>query len=301
MKKFILFALCACISLGMSAAKKNTKKNKSKQPVEVVDTVSVDTFSYFFGRANSNGLKGYLAQRMGIDTTYVADFLKGFEQMTLTEADKKEKARLAGIEIRQQVEEQVYPGASKQVNDSTDILNKALFLKGFRDGFSGENATVSMDSTQKLVKKQMEYYHKVNMEKKYGANRIAGEEFLKANAKKDSVKVTPSGLQYKILTQGTGEIPTKEAKVKVNYEGHLIDGTEFDSSYKRNKPVTFPVAQVIAGWTEALCMMPVGSKWMLYVPQELAYKDKEQSKIPPFSCLIFTVELLEIEKEATKN
>ncbi|MBP5630838.1 MAG: FKBP-type peptidyl-prolyl cis-trans isomerase [Bacteroidaceae bacterium] len=301
MKKYILFALCACISLGMSAAKKNTKKNKSKQPVEVVDTVSVDTFSYFFGRANSNGLKGYLAQRMGIDTAYVADFLKGFEQMTLTEADKKEKARLAGIEIRQQVEQQVYPGASKQVNDSTDILNKTLFLKGFRDGFSGENATVSMDSTQKLVKKQMEYYHKVNMEKKYGANRIAGEEFLKANAKKDSVKVTPSGLQYKILTQGTGEIPTKEAKVKVNYEGHLIDGTEFDSSYKRNKPVTFPVAQVIAGWTEALCMMPVGSKWMLYVPQELAYKDKEQSKIPPFSCLIFTVELLEIEKEATKN
>jgi FKBP-type peptidyl-prolyl cis-trans isomerase FklB len=296
MKKFILFALCACISLGMSAAKKNTKKNKSKQPVEVVDTVSVDTFSYFFGRANSNGLKGYLAQRMGIDTTYVADFLKGFEQMTLTEADKKEKARLAGIEIRQQVEQQVYPGASKQVNDSTDILNKTLFLKGFRDGFSGENATVSMDSTQKLVKKQMEYYHRVNMEKKYGANRIAGEEFLKANAKKDSVKVTPSGLQYKILTQGTGEIPTKEAKVKVNYEGHLIDGTEFDSSYKRNKPVTFPVAQVIAGWTEALCMMPVGSKWMLYVPQELAYKDKEQSKIPPFSCLIFKIEMLGIEK-----
>ena len=84
--------------------------------------------------------------------------------------------------------------------------------------------------------------------------------------------------------------------MKVNYEGHLINGTEFDSSYKRNKPVTFPVSGVIAGWTEALCMMPVGSKWMLYVPQELAYKDREQAKIPPFSCLIFTVELLEIEK-----
>ncbi len=301
MKKLILFALCACISLGAGAAKKTSKKNKkSKAPVEVVDTVCVDTFSYYFGRANSNGLKGYLAQRMGIDTAYVADFLKGFEQMTLSEADKKEKARLAGIEIRQQVEEQVYPGASKQVNDSTEILNKALFVKGFREGFSGENTTISMDSTQRLVKQQVEYYHKVNMERKYGANRIAGEEFLKANAKKDSVKVTPSGLQYKILTQGTGEIPTKEAKVKVNYEGHLIDGTEFDSSYKRNKPVTFPVAGVISGWTEALCMMPVGSKWMLYVPQELAYKDREQAKIPPFSCLIFTVELLEIEKETSK-
>lgn len=300
MKKLILFALCAGISLGASAAKKNSKK-KSKEPVEVVDTVSIDTFSYHFGRANSNGLKNFLAQRMGVDTTYVADFLKGFEQATLTEADKREKARLAGIEIRQQVEEQVYPGASKQVNDSVDILNKKLFVQGFRDGFSGENATIPMDSTQALVKKQMEYYHKAAMEKKFGANRIAGEEFLKANAKKDSVKVTPSGLQYKVLTMGTGEIPTKDVKVKVNYEGHLIDGTEFDSSYKRNKPVTFPVGQVIAGWTEALCMMPVGSKWMLYVPQELAYKDREQAKIPPFSCLIFTVELLEIEKEDPKN
>ena len=301
MKKLILFALCASLSLGMSAAKKTTKKKNSKQPVEVVDTVSVDVFSYHFGRANSNGLKNYLAQRMGIDTTFVVDFLKGFEQAELTEADKREKARLAGIEIRQQVEEQVYPGASKQVNDSTDILNKALFVQGFREGFTGENATISMDSTQKIVKKQMEYYHKVNMEKKYGANRIAGEEFLKANAKKDSVKVTPSGLQYKVLTMGTGELPKKEDKVKVNYEGHLIDGTEFDSSYKRNKPVTFPVGQVIAGWTEALCMMPVGSKWMLYVPQELAYKDREQAKIPPFSCLIFTVELLGIDNEGPQN
>lgn len=301
MKKLILLALCACISLGAGAAKKNVKKKKkAKEPVEVVDTVSIDVFSYHFGRANSNGLKGYLAQRMGIDTTYVVDFLKGFEQQTLTEADKREKARLAGIEIRQQVENQVYPGASKQANDSTDILNKALFIQGFRDGFTGQNATVTMDSTQTLVKKQLEYYHKVSMEKKYGANRIEGEEFLKANAKKDSVKVTPSGLQYKILTAGTGAIPTKEDKVKVNYEGHLINGTEFDSSYKRNKPVTFPVGQVIPGWTEALCMMPVGSKWMIYVPQELAYKDREQAKIPPFSCLIFTVELLEIEKEAAK-
>ena len=102
MKKYILFALCAVLSLGVSAAKKTSKKKKkSKQPVEVVDTVSIDTFSYHFGRANSNGLKMYLAQRMGIDTTYIADFMKGFEQKVLTEADKKEKARLAGIEIRQ--------------------------------------------------------------------------------------------------------------------------------------------------------------------------------------------------------
>lgn len=299
MKKFILFALCACLSVGASAATKKTgkKSKKEKEPVEVVDTVSVDIFSYHFGRANSNGLKQFLATRMGIDTTYVADFMKGFEQQQLTEADKREKARLAGIEIREQFETQVYPGAVKQVNDSVDILKKDLFMQGFRDGFTGENATVSMDSTQTLVRKQMEYYHKAAMEKKYGANRIAGEEFLKANAKNKDVKVTESGLQYKILTAGTGNIPTKEDKVKVNYEGHLIDGTEFDSSYKRNKPVTFPVGQVIPGWTEALCMMPVGSKWELYIPQNIAYGDREQGQIPPFSTLIFTVELLEIEPQ----
>ena len=177
-----------------------------------------------------------------------------------------------------------------------DILNKALFVKGFQDGITQSNMTISMDSVQQVVRKQMDYYHKVNMEKKYGANRIAGEEFLKKNAKADSVQTTASGLQYKILTKGTGEIPQATDKVKVHYEGHLIDGTEFDSSYKRDKPTTFPANQVIKGWTEALTMMPVGSKWMLYIPQELAYGDREQGKITPFSTLIFTVELLEIVK-----
>lgn len=297
MKKIFLFSLCALLALGTSAAsKKKTSKKAAKAPVEVVDTVSVDTFSYLFGKANTNGLTNYLTQRMGVDAAYLEDFVKGFQQTELTEADKKEKARLAGIEIRSQVENQVIAQANKQINDSVDILNKALFVKGFQDGITQSNMTISMDSVQQVVRKQMDYYHKVNMEKKYGANRIAGEEFLKKNAKADSVQTTASGLQYKILTKGTGEIPQATDKVKVHYEGHLIDGTEFDSSYKRDKPTTFPANQVIKGWTEALTMMPVGSKWMLYIPQELAYGDREQGKITPFSTLIFTVELLEIVK-----
>lgn len=286
-----------CFSTGAATKKTSKKKNKKNTaPVEVVDTICVDSFSYVFGKANSNGLKKYLAQQMGIDTTYIADFLKGFESTKLTEADMREKARIAGTEIRNQVENQVYPQASKQVNDSIDILNKVLFLNGFRDGISGQNETISMDSTQALVQKQMDYYHRVKMEKKYGANRLAGEEFLKLNAKQDSVKTTESGLQYKILTQGTGEVPVATSRVKVNYEGKLIDGTVFDSSYSRKKPASFGCNQVIKGWTEALTMMPVGSKWEIYIPQQLAYGDREQGKIPPFSTLIFTVELLEIEK-----
>lgn len=297
MKKILFLVLIAgvCITAG-AASKKTSKKKKVEAPVEVVDTVCIDTFSYAYGKANTQGLKMYLVQRMGIDTTYIADFLQGFEAGQLSEADKRQKARLAGMEIRQQVEEQVYPSASKQVNDSTDILNKNLFVNGFRDGIAGNEEKITMDSAQVLVKKQMDYYHKVNMEKKYGANRLAGEEFLKLNGKKDSVQTTVSGLQYKILTKGTGEVPQATSKVKVNYEGKLIDGTVFDSSYKRNQPATFGCNQVIKGWTEALTMMPVGSKWEIYIPQELGYGDREQGKIPPFSTLVFTVELLGIEK-----
>ena len=123
-------------------------------------------------------------------------------------------------------------------------------------------------------------------------NRRAGETFLKANAEKDSVRTLPSGVQYKVLTQGNGEVPTATSKVKVNYEGRLVDGTVFDSSYERKQPATFGCNQVI----KALTQMPVGSKWEIYIPQELGYGSREAGKIPPFSALIFTVELLEIEK-----
>ena len=293
----LCFALLAGLCITAQAAGKKTSKKKGKAVEQVkVDTVSVDTFSYAYGKANTQGLKLYLSQRMGIDTTYMDDFMKGFEQMALTETDKKEKARLAGIEIRAQLENQILPAANRQIDDSVQVLVKQRFLDGFKDGIMQANMYITMDSTQKLVRKQMDYYHNVKMEKKYGANRLAGEEFLKLNAKKDSVQTTPSGLQYKVITMGTGEKPQPTQKVKVNYEGRLIDGTVFDSSFKHGKPVTFPCNQVIKGWTEALCMMPVGSKWELYVPQQLAYGDREQGKIPPFSTLVFTVELLSIEK-----
>lgn len=297
--KIALLSLLALLCIGASAAtKKGQRKSKkaAKEQVERVDTVRIDTFSYLLGMANSNGLKNYLVQRMGIDTTYMVDFLKGFQQTTLSEADKREKARLAGVEIREQVETQVWTNANKQVNDSVQTLDHEKFLKGFQNGIFPTDNSYSMDSAQAIVQKQMAYYHKAKMEKKYGANRVAGEEFLKLNAKKDSVQTTPSGLQYKVITMGTGDKPQATDRVKVDYEGRLIDGTVFDSSYKRGKATTFPVNQVIPGWTEALCLMPVGSKWELYIPQQLAYGDREQQKIPPFSCLVFTVELHEIVK-----
>ena len=247
--KIILMALVALLCVGATAPTKKQRKGKkaAKEVAERVDTVSVDTFSYLLGMANSNGLKAYLSQRMGIDTAYVEDFLKGFQQKELTEADKREKARLAGMEIREQVETQVWSNANRQIDDSVDVLNHEQFIKGFQNGILPVDTTFSMDSAQSLVQKQMAYYHKVKMEKKYGANRVAGEQFLKLNAKQDSVQTTASGLQYKVITMGTGEKPQKTDRVKVDYEGRLIDGTVFDSSYKRGKPATFPVGQVIAG------------------------------------------------------
>ena len=134
-------------------------------------------------------------------------------------------------------------------------------------------------------------------EKLYGANRKAGEDFLAENAKKEGVVTLPSGLQYKVLTKGTGEKPQATDRVQVHYEGRLVDGTVFDASKKHgDKPLTFAANQVIKGWTEALCLMPVGSKWELYIPYQLAYGERDMGTIKPYSALIFTVELLGIEK-----
>ena len=136
------------------------------------------------------------------------------------------------------------------------------------------------------------------MATKAAENKKKEDEFLAANAKKEGVVTTESGLQYKVLTEGTGAVPTAEDQVSVNYEGKLIDGTVFDSSYERGQPATFGVTQVIAGWTEALQLMKVGAKYQLYIPASLAYGERgSQPNIGPGEPLIFDVELLEIVKE----
>lgn len=130
--------------------------------------------------------------------------------------------------------------------------------------------------------------------KDFGDNKAAGEKYLAENKKKEGVKVTKSGLQYKVLVEGTGALPTDSSQIQVNYEGKLIDGTVFDSSYERNMPFTVDMSRphVIEGWIEALKMMPAGSKWEVTIPQELGYGSQNQGPIKPFSTLIFTIEVL---------
>ena len=243
-------AVLACFD---GSAKRKNKKAKKAETVRV-DTCSVDTFSYAMGMANTQGLKNYVTSRMNVDTAYMANFIEGFNA-SLSEAERKKlQAYSAGLQIRQQVEEQVIPGIDKQIagNDSVKTLNRNLFLEGFGKMLAGQPTDMSLQKAEEVAQKQMKYYHDANMERKYGDNRRAGEAFLKANAKKDSVRTLPSGVQYKVLTQGNGEVPTATSKVKVNYEGRLVDGTVFDSSYERKQPATFGCNQVIKGWTEAL-------------------------------------------------
>lgn len=294
--KFLILSLALLTFFGGQMDARRTRKDKKN--AEKVDTCSVDTFSYAIGLANSDGLKNYLANRMGVDMGYMADFLKGFDADMNSEEAKKAIAYTAGLQIRKQVEEQIIPQIDKQIagNDTVKTVKGDLFIDGFRTAIAGQETKMTLDHAQDLAKKQMEYYQNALMEKRFGANKKAGEEFLKANAKEKGVKKLPSGVQYKILQEGNGAIPADSSTVKVHYEGRLIDGTIFDSSYKRNEPAVFGCKQVIKGWTEILTKMPVGSKWEIYIPQEMGYGAREAGKIPPYSALIFTVELLDIVK-----
>jgi len=170
-----------------------------------------------------------------------------------------------------------------------------VIAQGLRDALAGKPALTEEEARTAIMPYQQELRAK-QQEKAQAAskaNREAGAAFLEENAKKDGVKTTASGLQYKVLTEGKGETPKENHQVTVNYRGTLIDGTEFDSSYKRNQPATFGVTGVIKGWTEALLMMPVGSKWQLFVPADLAYGDQQRGQhIQPGATLIFEIELL---------
>ncbi len=180
-----------------------------------------------------------------------------------------------------------------------DQLNKEILIAGFLKAFKGDSVQIKPAKANANIQAFFSQVSKVEGEK----NLKAGTEFLAANKTKDGVVTLPSGLQYKIIKAGTGVKPKAEDQVKCNYEGKTLEGKVFDSSMKRNEPAVFPVNRVIPGWTEALQLMPIGSKWELYIPAALAYGEKGAGQdIKPNSTLIFEVELLEIVKpEAVKK
>jgi FKBP-type peptidyl-prolyl cis-trans isomerase len=181
-------------------------------------------------------------------------------------------------------------------------FDPAILVRGMKDGMAGGKTLLTDDEAQAVLNEMRTELSKKQQEKtqqEEAANKKDGEAFLAANKGKEGVVTLPSGLQYKILTAGTGPKPTTSDSVVCNYKGTLLNGTEFDSSYKRGEPATFPVTGVIKGWTEALQLMPVGSKWQLFVPSDLAYGERSPSpEIGPDSTLVFEVELLSIQDKS---
>ena len=293
MKKLSLFVAVALVA-GLSSCSGQSSKGNLEN--------SVDSLSYAIGMARTQGLDQFLMQQ-GVDSAYMVDFVKGFNEGA-TKLDAKDAAYIIGLQVGQMVSKQWVEGFNRQIfgNDTTQTLNREQMLAGFVAGTLGKQGVMTQMEAQTYMRAEMEAVREKALAVEFADNKEAGEKFLAENKTKEGVQTTPSGLQYKIITKGNGPVPADTSKVSVNYKGTLIDGTEFDSSYKRkdkngkSKPATFRANQVIKGWTEALTMMPVGSKWELYIPYDLAYGSRNTGKIKPFSTLVFEVELLGIEK-----
>ena len=258
----------------------------------------IDTVSYALGMSQTQGLKEYLVGSLGVDTAYIDEFIKGMNEGANAGDDKKKVAYYAGIQIGQQISNQMVKAINRQLfgEDSTQSISMKNFMAGFITATTGKTGLMTMQEAQETANSKMKEIKAKAMEKEYGPNKEAGEKFLAENAKKEGVKTLPSGLQYKVIKEGTGAIPADTSLVKVHYEGKLIDGTVFDSSLKRGEPAEMYANRVIKGWTEALTHMPVGSEWEVYIPQDLAYGEREAGQIKPFSALIFKIQLLEIKK-----
>ena len=290
MKKFTCAAIAAVSAVMMYACGNGAPKASLKS--------DVDTVSYAIGMAQTQGLKDYLVGRLGVDTTYMDEFIKGLNEGANAGDDKKKAAYYAGIQIGQQISNQMVKGINHELfgEDSTKTISLKNFMAGFIAGTVGKGGLMTVDSAQAVAQEMMRVIKAKNMEKEFGPNKKAGEDFLAKNAKAEGVKVLDGGVQYKVIKEGNGPLPKDTSLVRVHYEGKTLDGKVFDSSYKRGEPANFRANQVIKGWTEALVHMPAGSIWEVYIPQELAYGERQQgADIKPFSMLIFKIELLEVD------
>ena len=296
-KTLLTLLLAACLVTPAVALKKGKKAKKvvpaaTLTPAQTLPSFDGETFSAALGIAQASSLKQYLQLREQVEDAYLEEAMRGMTAQISDDERKKDLAFAAGLRIAE-INQRNLPLFNKEASGSKDsaYVNLQTFQKVLADAVLGKETAISADSAMKIVEGQIKF-----QQEKYKAANL---DFLAQNAKLKGIKVLPSGLQYQVLTEGHGPVATDSTEVEVHYEGSLIDGTVFDSSYSRKQPATFRPNQVIKGWREALTMMPEGSVWKLYIPYELGYGERGSGeKIPGFSTLIFTVENLKVKGEA---
>lgn len=288
MKKLSIVAVIAIAAASFTACNNSAPKADLK--------TDLDTLSYAIGMAQTNGLKDYLVQRLGVDTAYMDEFLKGVNEGVNAGDDKKRNAYMAGLQIGQQISNQMVKGINHEIfgEDSTQTISLKNFMAGFSTAVLGTKGIMTVDQAIQTTQVKMDKLKAVAMEKQYGENKKKSEAFVADYAKKDGVKKLDKGIYYTVIKEGNGPLPKDTSMVTLQYEGKLIDGTIFDSSYQRGKAVPMRVNQVIPGFTEALLHMPVGSVWEVCIPQDQAYGARETGKIKPFSALVFKIELVSL-------
>lgn len=262
-----------------------TVKGKCPSKVKTVELKNfTDSINYAFGMLNGDQMRMYLLAN-DTDGTAQKDFIENINKAMKVRA-RNPQLVMMGKQIGSAIREQEPTGLLGLENVAT---NFELIKQGFVNGMYDYD-------TQFDSRTAGEYIENTMTQIKYGEAIAAGKKFLEENKLKEGVSTTESGLQYEVIKMGKGAKPTATDKVKVHYHGTLTDGTVFDSSVERGEPITFALNQVIPGWTEGVQLMPVGSKFRFYVPQELGYGARQAGSIPPYSTLIFEVELLGIEK-----
>lgn len=288
-KSLLIVALALAVGLPASARSRKKIQEKKRPKITLLQPVPADSFSYAMGVAQSASLRQYLLMREGVDSAYLNDAVCGLMAKYNEEAVKGKLAYAAGLKIGQMNATNVIPSLNKMATGKADsaYIDRDLFVKGLGQGVLKQPTSISEEQALAIIERQTAYIRQ--------RDSIANADFLSKNKRVPGVITSKSGLQYKILKEGTGATPSDTSQVEVNYEGRLIDGTVFDSSYKRGQSATFGCNQVIKGWTEALTMMKEGDVWELYIPYNLAYGERGNQSIPPYATLIFKVELIKVK------
>ena len=304
MKKVIMLALLIAAGSALNTAsaqsKKKDKKNKATtecseacKTAPIVLKSAADSLSYATGMTMSNGLDAYLEQQFGITKELMPDFIRGLKEGISKRKDANFAAHGVGIAVSRQIESRLLPNMVSHFEELKSPIDTEILYRGVVAAMSKDSTTMSPATAAKFFKEQ----EIAIRQQREAENKAKNEAFMAENKAKEGVVTLPSGLQYRIIKKGTGAIPKATDDVQVIYEGKTIDGKVFDSTAKHGTEFdTFNVGGLIKGWTEALQLMPVGSKWEIFIPYNLAYGERGAGRdIAPYSTLIFTLELKDID------